>query len=216
MNRMMRILCWAMVVVFPVSLLAGDAAPAMLTSRGVVRVNGSLVPGSYTVYGGDQITTEANASVHLLARGSSITLPADSSILYGGKQLEVRSGRVLVSTTASSGVQARIGNLTVVPAGSNARFQMADSGEKLVLAALDGALRVSDGVHSIVLSSGKMMTSAAPQTAGGGPGTGTGTTASSGGIPGWVVGVLVIGVAGGVIGGLAAVGEFGSASPSIP
>jgi hypothetical protein len=216
MNRIMRMFCWTMAVVFPVSLFAGGADPAMLKGRGVVKVNGSPVPVSYTVYGGDQITTGANASVHLLAKGTSITLPEDSSILYGGRQLEVQSGRVLLNTTAASGVKARIGGLTIVPAGRNARFQMANSGEKLVLAALDGALRVTDGVHSIVLSSGKMMTSAAPQTAGGGPGTGTGTAASSGGIPGWVVGVLVIGVAGGVIGGLAAVGEFGSASPSIP
>lgn len=216
-NRIMHILCWTMAVVFPVSLLAGGADPAMLKGRGVVKVNGSPVPASYTVYGGDQIMTGANASVHLLARGVSITLPEDSSILYGGRQLEVRSGRVLLTTTAASGMKARLGALTIVPAGRNARFQLASTSERLALAALDGALKVTDGVHSIVLPSGQMMmTSAAPQTSGGGTGSGTGSTASSGGIPGWVIGAVVISVVGGVIGGLAAVGEFGSASPSVP
>lgn len=160
MTRIFSALCWVMACVFPVSLVAADSNAAMLTAAGAVKVNGSVVPSSYTVFAGDQIATGTNASVSLLTKGASIGLPADSAITYGGRQVEITYGGVVIDATAASGMKARIGNLSATPAGAKARFQMTSANGKLALAALDGALTVTDGVHTATLRAGQMLTSA--------------------------------------------------------
>lgn len=211
-NSVVHFMCWMMAMVLPLSLFAAERNAAMLTSQGVVKVNGSAFRGG-AVYAGDQITTEPEASANLLSRGVSIAMPASSSIVYGTSQVEIGAGRVLVSATAASGMKGRIGKLTVTPSGRSARFQLASAEGTLSISALQGTVRVTDGLHSMLLPAGKMMTSSAsPQ--GGAPAP-AGATAS--GIPQWMVGLIVAGTFGSaIVGGIAATGGFEPASPSRP
>lgn len=84
----------------------------------------------------------------------------------------------------------------------------------MVLAALEGSLNVSDGLHRIELPRGKMM-AAAEESAGGESAAGAPGPAVQGGIPGWVVlaGAAAIG---GTLGGLAAADVIGGQVPVSP
>jgi hypothetical protein len=221
MHKIFRGTCWFLLVLFPAALFAGDAqTAAMLSGRGTVRVNGALAPSSSVVYEGDKVVTGKDASVTITSKGRTIVLPEESSLAYIGKQVRLEDGRVLIASRP--GTEARLGNLTISSARGVAKFQMRNQGKTMVLAALDGSLNVSDGLHRITLPSGKAMAFADESTAnGGGAGAGAGAPAPAvqgGGIPDWVI-LAGVGATGGTLGGLAASGVIGGGqhvSPSEP
>ena len=57
--------CWAMIVIFPASLLATDAAPAILHTKGQVWVNGKEAADSTAILPGDLLETNAGVAVSL-------------------------------------------------------------------------------------------------------------------------------------------------------
>lgn len=207
-KKLTQVLCWMMAIALPVTVMAADAAPAMLACSGTVTVNGAAVPASHTVYPGDEITTAAGASVTLKAKGLAVTLPAESSVTYGNKQVDLRQGRALV-TTGDAAMTAHIANLTVSPASKNTRFQVTRTKETVALAAFDGAVKVSDGKMEMVLPAGQMLL----QTKDDETTPPAGTKKSS--FSHWVIGGIIAAAVGGAIAGVA-VSEGGPASPSRP
>ena len=156
MKSMSRLLCWGMAFLLPMTLLAADTNAALLSGKGTVKVNSRAVPQSSVAYVGDKIETTNDATVTLTTTSSVTTLAPNSSVFYRGSAVEMLSGHVEVKADRS--VQAYLGNLRIVPTDKEARFQMRQDGETLILAALHGPLAVTDGVHTMVLAEGEMMT----------------------------------------------------------
>jgi hypothetical protein len=156
MKKMSRLLCWGMAFLVPMALLAADTNAALLSGKGIVKVNGRAVPQSSVAYVGDKIETANDATVTLTTTSSVTTLAANSSILYRGTALQMVAGHVQVK--ADRNVQTYLWNLKITPAEKEARFQMRQDGQTIILAALRGPLVVTDGVHTMVLVEGEMMT----------------------------------------------------------
>jgi hypothetical protein len=178
-----RFLCWFMALIVPASIAWSDTRLMLLTSQGVVKVNGVAVPESWTVFAGDKINTEHASSGTLVARGVQATLGSDSGAVYNNASLGLSHGQMVVS--ALPGMRAELGNLTVTPADAQTKFQMVRTQEHMQLAVLAGSLKVSDGTNQIMLVAGEMMQtdsgqdSAPPAAAGKGLGKKK--------IPGWVI-----------------------------
>jgi hypothetical protein len=135
------------------------------------------------------------------------TLAADSSVYYRGTILQMVFGHVQVK--ADKSVQAYLGNLRIMPADKEARFQMRQDGETLILAALHGPLAVTDGVHTMVLAEGEMMTRRTrdPEPAAWAARTPPAAALTKAGIPGWTIAAIAVGVGGGAAVGIVAAGS---------
>jgi len=215
---MSRALCWGMAFLVPMALLAGDTNPALLSGQGAVKINGRVVPQSSVVYVGDKIETANDATVTLTTTSSVITLAANSSIFYQGTALQMVAGHVQVK--ADRNVQTFLGNLKIIPAEKEAVFQMRQDGEVLILAALHGSLAVSDGVHTMVLADGEMMTRRAhdPEPAALWPAAPPPAPAmtNAGVLSGWKIAAIAAGVGGAAAIGIVAASGSNQASSQSP
>ena len=217
-----KLLCYWMLCALPGTLMGADKI-AMLYGTGSVTVNANPVTHPSAVFAGDNIHTGSDSSVTLTFPGTQVNLPANSSIVYQPNQILMNQGSALLQ--ARKGTVAHLAGLTIAPAGQSAKFQLTQVPGKVQVAALDGALTISDGLHRVSLPAGKEMSeessASAPDSKSKGPDSSGSAPAPAvtGGLPGWVVGAIAAGVAGGVVGGLAAAGTFSSGrhpSPSQP
>jgi hypothetical protein len=110
-------LCWAMLVVVPVSLL-GQAAPgqtggAILHTQGGVWVNGYEARDSSAVFPGDLLETKPGSSASLSLDGSTVLVQPESVAKLQTNLLELDHGSVFVGTSKS--FRVRVNCITVVP-----------------------------------------------------------------------------------------------------
>jgi hypothetical protein len=102
-----------------------------------------------------------------------------------------------------------------MPADKEARFQMRQDGETLILAALHGPLAVTDGVHAMVLAEGEMMTRRVRdlEPAAWAARTPPAPALAKAGIPsGWLIAAIAAGVGGGAAAGIVAANGSSQAS----
>jgi hypothetical protein len=114
--------CWVMVVLCPLSLLAGDATTgaAVVHSKGGVWVNGNEVADSTAVFPGDLLETKPGSFANLDAEGSSVLIQPESVVKFQGNSLNLEHGSVSVGT--STAMSVRVNCIKVEPA-SNERTQ---------------------------------------------------------------------------------------------
>jgi hypothetical protein len=204
-----------MAVAVPVSLSASERIPAFLSGSGEVTINGSSAQRGAALYVGDRIATGDNSTATVNLKGTVITAPSHSSVIYRGTDVELGYGTVVVNT--QSAVKGHLQNLTIIPSGAKARFELTDTKQATTVAALEGAVEITDGVHSLTLPAGQMLMRAAMITSddmdsGGLPkGAVPETPHRRRRIPGWI---LWSGAAGAALGGLTAAEAGGSARPS--
>lgn len=115
-------LCWAMVIVVPVSLLGQDAPKqeqaaqgpsAILHTVGGVWVNGQEAPDATAVVPGDLLETKAGFTATLSLDGTQILLQQEGVAKFDGDLLELDHGSVTVGT--SRGFKVRVNCITVIP-----------------------------------------------------------------------------------------------------
>ena len=115
-------LCWAMVVVMPLSLLgqSPSAAPqsaqapsAILHTQGGVWVNGQEAQDATAIFPGDLLETKTGFSATLNLDGSEVLLQPEAVAKFDGDLLELDHGSVAVGT--SKGFKVRVNCITVVP-----------------------------------------------------------------------------------------------------
>src|SRR5579863_752688 len=94
-----KLLCGAMAVLFPLSLIAADTGPAILHSNGGVWVNGAEVAASTTVFPGDFIETRRGSVANLDTEGSSVLIQAESVVKFQGDYVTLDHGSVSVGTS---------------------------------------------------------------------------------------------------------------------
>src|SRR5207245_9864644 len=90
------LVCCTMIVIFPASLLADDAGPAILHAQGGVWVNGNEAADSTAIMPGDLLETKPGAVATLTTDGSTILIQAQSIVKYNGDALTLEPGRVSV------------------------------------------------------------------------------------------------------------------------
>ena len=108
-----------MVVLCPLSLLAGDASPttaAVVHSKGGVWVNGSEVADSTAVFPGDLLETKRGSIANLDAEGSSVLIQPESVVKFQGNSLILEHGGVSVGT--STAMSVRVNCIKVEPASN--------------------------------------------------------------------------------------------------
>ena len=100
-SALRNFLCWLMVALCPLSLVAKDAAPAsaVLRSDGGVWVNGLEMTGSTVVLPGDSVETKASVVANIDAEGSSVLVQAQSIVKFQGTYLTLEHGSVSVGTS---------------------------------------------------------------------------------------------------------------------
>ncbi len=155
-----KYLAWILVVLFPVSVVMADATSAMLTASGDVTVNGSPIERATAVFPGDKVHTGPNAVASLTSQGSSVTVAANSSLVFSKSFVSVLCGSALIAT--SRGMSVRVSNLLVQPArGAQTRFQITQNEGQLEIIAREGTLAIDNGATTTSLQPGRMLTASA-------------------------------------------------------
>jgi hypothetical protein len=108
-----NLICWALSVALPLSLLAADTGSAVLHSKGGVWVNGSEAPDSTAVVPGDLLETKPGSVADLDADGSSMLIQPQSVVKFNGDSLTLEHGGVSVATSKAMSVD--IDCIRVVP-----------------------------------------------------------------------------------------------------
>ena len=199
-SRMFEKAALAVFLIVPSCLFMASTNGAILMGTGPVQVNGELAASSSTVFPGDRVQTASNASAFVKSQSALISIAGDSLVKFEGPSVTVEHGAV--SLTIAKRMDTHFGNL-VVSAGPGAKFQMLNANGIERIAALDGSLTLTDGLRSVTLEAGEMMTHDSRHDPDAPP------LNIHTGLPGWVIEVMIEGgIAAGVIGGLAATGAF--------
>src|SRR5438270_4377284 len=121
------LLCWAMLVIVPQSLLAqnglspsipdlggnAQAGGGILHSQGGVWINGYEAPDSSAVFPGDLLETKPGAAANLNLDGTTVLIQPESVAKLQLNLLELDHGNVLVGTSKS--FKVKVNCITVVP-----------------------------------------------------------------------------------------------------
>ena len=143
-----NLLCWVMVILYPLSLAAADTGSAIVHSNGGVWVNGTEVADSTTVFPGDVLETKPGFVANLDAEGSSVLIQGESIVKFQGNSLTLEHGKVSVGT--STAMNVNVNCLKVEPiSNERTQYDVTDVSGKVGVAAnkndvkitLTGALR---------------------------------------------------------------------------
>lgn len=138
------------------------ASPAQGTvhAQGTVRVNGSNVPSSTTIFAGDKVETLANSSATISAQGTMIQLDPNTSAIFSDKALDLGCGSALVTT--SMGAVVRVAGITITPASQGVtKFRVSQGNGTLKISVEQGSAVVDDGTKHVV-NAGQSLTRARP------------------------------------------------------
>jgi hypothetical protein len=133
---------WLLLFAVPVSLTA-QAVPAILNVQGSANVNGSPVPGHGNLFPGDRLQTMAGSSASVTGDAMSVTIPENSSVVFGDNKLDLSCGGATVSTT--KGTEIRSVGLVIKPVSNTAKFSVFNNSEGLTIAPAQGSVTVDDG-----------------------------------------------------------------------
>ena len=203
-------LCWMMLAVFPLSLLAANPGAAMLYSTGTAWLNGGAVPTPSAIFPGDMVQTKTGSVANINASGSSVMVLADSVVKFEGDAVAVDHGGV--SVTTSKGLRTLADDITVMPA-SNARteFDVNNLDGTVQIMARKGDLSIDDGSGTTTLPQGQQTTRETPTKKNR---RGSGAAPAAGG--GILDSPIVIGAGGAAIGALITWVALQSSNPASP
>jgi hypothetical protein len=138
----------------------GSGAPgAVLQASGKVQVNGIGSRKTTTLFSGDSVQTDAHSVASIIASGSSVFVSPNASVKFLGNAVEVEEGDVTITTSA--GMAAKADALTIAPAPGGrkqAKFEVAENEDSVVIAALQGNVAVSDGQQTSTTQEGQETT----------------------------------------------------------
>lgn len=208
-----NVLCWTMLTIFPLSLLAANPGAAMLYSKGSAWLNGGAVPTSSAIFPGDLVQTKAGSMANINASGSSVMVLANSLVKFEGDAVGVDHGGV--SVTTSKGLRTHVEDITIAPASNNwTEFEVNNVDGNVQIMARKGDVSIDDGSGNTTLPQGQQTTRETPTKKNR---RGTGAAPAAGG--GILDSPIVIGAGGAAIGALiiwVAVQSSNPASPSHP
>ncbi|MFZ0200666.1 MAG: hypothetical protein WB523_03730 [Candidatus Sulfotelmatobacter sp.] len=133
-----------MILLFPLSLSAGDTGSAILHSEGGVWLNGMEMSGSAAIFPGDSVETKPGFVANLDAEGSSVLIQGESIVKFQGDFLTLEHGSVSVGTSTLMSVHV---NCIEVKPISNGRTQydVTDLTGKVEVAAHENDVTITKG-----------------------------------------------------------------------
>jgi ferric-dicitrate binding protein FerR (iron transport regulator) len=136
-----NLICGAMIVVLPTSLIAQDSARAMLHNDGGVWLNGNPAPNSSAIFAHDLIQTQKGSSAKIDAEGSTVTLQPETIVQFEGDELVLDHGSLQVDT--SHGMRVRVNCITVSPIKQAwTRYDVTDVDGKVTVAAHEEDVKI--------------------------------------------------------------------------
>src|SRR5437588_4889421 len=103
--KLLRTTVWLMVLSVPFTLLA-EVAPGILNGQGSANVNGTPIAQHGNIFPGDRLQTMAGSSANITADSYTVTIPENSSLVYGDNKLDLGCGGATVSTMRGTEVRA--------------------------------------------------------------------------------------------------------------
>jgi FecR protein. len=151
-----KIVCLALAVTFPMSVMLGETKAAMAMASGPAVLNGATLTRSTTIFAGDKLETGANSAVTINVSGSTVLIGANSRVHYFGDTLALHLGSMQVNT--SKGMKLQTDSVTVEPNKEIAKYRVDRSTDTVQIASLTGELRVNNGGEVAVLPPGGSLT----------------------------------------------------------
>lgn len=128
-----------------------DSAPkteqgnaATVQKSGNVTVNGQTTSQpSTTVFQGDRIETTTSSAAVITTEGSTITVPANTQIVYGNNIITIGCGQASVATVKGLVTSIPDADIKVTPSDPTAKYQVVHLNNSLKVVSKEGALKVS-------------------------------------------------------------------------
>ena len=189
-----KILACMLVVIFPAATMSAETHAAMLYATNTVMLNGVGAERSSAVFAGDSIQTPANGAVRLTAEGSTVMVGPSTTLVYEGDAVRLGSGSTMVTT--DKGMKTQVQRLQIAPAAqARTSYRVVRGGGQVMIAALHGSVKISDGSSSKTVAEGNTTSvpdpGPAPPQGGATPGT------AGGGLSKTTLAVILAGVAAG-------------------
>ena len=165
-SPILRIVSGVVLAVFPSTLMAAESKPAaMLYAHGPTTLNGNSVPSSSALFPGDLVQTDEHSVANINASGSVVLVRNESLVQYQGNTLTLKRGSITIATSKS--LTARVGDVTVSPAGNVLTdFEITHANGKVQVAARTGNLVITDNTGTTQLAQGQETTRDGSQTQG--------------------------------------------------
>jgi hypothetical protein len=190
-----KILACMLAVMLPAATMSAETHAAMLYATNTVMLNGVGAERSSAVFAGDSIQTPANGAVRLTAEGSTVMVGPLTTLVYEGDAVRLGSGSTMVTT--DKGMKTQVQRLQIAPAAqARTSYRVVRGGGQVMVAALHGSVKITDGSSSKTVAEGNTTSvpdPGPPPQGGATPGT------VGGGLSGTTLGVILGGVAAGTI-----------------
>ncbi|MFI5088171.1 MAG: hypothetical protein ACHP7I_07240 [Terriglobales bacterium] len=190
-----KILACMLAVIFPAATMSAETHAAMLYATNTVMLNGVGAERSSAVFAGDSIQTPANGAVRLTAEGSTVMVGPSTTLVYEGDAVRLGSGSTMVTT--DKGMKTQVQRLQIAPAAqARTSYRVVRGGGQVMVAALHGSVKITDGSSSKTVAEGNTTSvpdPGPPPQGGATPGT------VGGGLSGTTLAVILGGVAAGTI-----------------
>ena len=143
----------AVPVILFAAVLAAQAKPGNVVVSGKVWVEGKAVEHSTNLFPGEQLRTERDGSASITSEGTNTLVSPQSALAYQESYLNLDCGTVRVETVKGYAVHDRW--LTVTPSSAQAKFEVTQSSQRLMVHALEGSLALSNGASPFPLKAGE-------------------------------------------------------------
>ena len=153
-----NLLCWAMVLLTPGSLLAAEPGGAIVYVSGSTSLNGAAIAHSSVVFPGDIVETGSSSQAKINAAGASMTVFENSSVKFERSGVSVEDGSIDMGAYKKE-LTTTAGAVTVTPALDTwTEFQMIHLNGTVQIFARKGNINVSEGTETVTLLEGQSAT----------------------------------------------------------
>ena len=153
-RNLLKAITWIMLFLFPLATFAADSGVAIVYPDHSIKVNGAGIERSQAVLEGDRLNT-AESGATIAVSGATLQMGKDSDLVFRTRGPRVMAGSLAVTT--SKALPAEVVNLRVEPATQGARYLISQEGAKVVIAAMEGSVRVSDGKQTVTVEQNKAL-----------------------------------------------------------
>lgn len=192
-----KILACMLAVILPAAAMSAETHAAMLYASNTVMLNGVGAERSSAVFAGDRIQTPANGAVRLTAEGSTVMVGPSTALVYEGDAVRLGSGSTMVTT--DKGMKTRVQRLQIAPAApARTSYRVVRGEGQVLVAALHGSVKISDGSSSKTVAEGNTTSVPDPEPAQRDRDRAT-RAVGGGGISGKTAAIILAGVTAGTI-----------------
>jgi hypothetical protein len=138
-----NVVCGALSILLPMSVVADDTGAAMLRTDGTTRVNDKNAPTASAIYPNDLIRTPKAVGARIEAVGSLADINPESQVQFEGDELVLDHGSVSVST--SRVLKVRVGCIRVTPVNADwTNYAVTDTDGKITVSALKSDVYIDE------------------------------------------------------------------------